>query len=578
VPNPRIRITWFVLVSMLWILVFCSYIVFYSTGYAIFYWLGAVLSFGSFALTIMKTKRESCWLFSVLLFIVTQRTLLVLRLPSWGFSAFQLDASFNMQLSNLIKENANWAINMGTHYAAAYSYHPALHIWTAVFSDVSGLDPFSVARLFIFLSPMITLLFYYLCIRVVLTKKIAALSAFIYSLNETFVMFDHYVMESFALIFYSMCLYIFFRSYFRNIRSKWMVVIWILATFTTIYSHHWTSYNLLITLVILSVLPALYANFTKNSWNFRSKNRFPTQLVILGFLVIFAWILLVSYPMFEMHKTWFLEFFTNVSAGGKLHRASLQGRGVYEVAMIYSGQLFLIILGILQLRNMMFSREKKSKSTKSILLAWFIFCLIYMVGTTFFSPGAKAWSILSRRNWEFTFFGLSPLPAMFIHNNLRTIGSYRGFSYYLRRFTVLLLIFPLVSTFLLHAPYIRNPSFPIPSYSYYSSVLWVKGYMPNELIAVDSIYGPTMYAYGEKEQIGSRWIWGSIWPEKSQGIELIYQTEDVSLFQNILFNKDLQKWYPDIVPNSSLYDQNLNKIFDSSSASIFRQMETSTEA
>jgi hypothetical protein len=470
---------------------------------------------------------------------------------------------------------------MGFEVIRGYSYYPVLHVFTAAASSITGLDITFFAHIFPFLAEPLVLVFFYLGLRKLLSKEVAIWSSLIFSLNGYWHFWEYFIREFIGLIFFSMCLYCVFTVYKSRGDYRKFFFLGLIAAVMTVLSHHWTSYNLVLILVVLTVFPTLYARI--HPWLMKLIHREPHILLeyknlilpsFLGIVVIltFSWGIFIGYNLIIIQSRQFLEYLTNVfSFSPSFVGHSVQGVGLQNRILLFFGYLILGFLGVIEFVRR-FLKEQKNH-TEYIFESWFVFSAIYIVFTTFLLPSGGDWWVVSWRSWSFAFFGLAPLTAMSITRiqNMKPKITLRfKWQSNWKRLLPLILVFPLVSAILTAPPEILQPDYPKIDDSFYQTALWVREYLPNASIALDQWSRSVIIPYGRATTFQTlRWPGGH-----SNFLQIVYQYGDLngSSFPDweiVVFNKRISEWIPDASTNSSILEQEYNRVHDSKSLSIY---------
>lgn len=551
-------------------IVLCAFSVFCYGLYYQYYsyvslWIGVVISFIAVVLGVLKGKKETSKLLSVVAFMISLRTLAIWRTKPWGF--IETDSSHGLQLTNLISEQGKWYTGQGFLLAErTYSYFPALHVWTTALSETTGLTPVFLARfLFPILSGSLTIVFYYLAIRLMLTRKVAMWASLILCFNPVFIFFDAgYIHESFALVFYAIYLMAIFHAH--RARERKFIIVGMLAALATVLSHHWSAYNLLIISVIFLVLPDVYASFFPHA-RFGRGPPISDRFVMLTWATVLIWISFVALSIFIQHMGLASDFLVSVlSPFENPYEHALEPYTLYEVIFIFVGLLVLATLGAMELLGGLFRKDKSAD--EYLFESWFIFSSVYIFSFTYLVPMSFLRLAINRRSWPFAFFGLSPLIAKNVAKEHVWRGGFTpkmGRRKSFASLKPLVLIFPLISTVLLAPIHIHVPSFFLPGVSYYSGAQWIRQYLPDETITVDLISSPVLRIYGRV----------NINPASNldQVIPVLYQSEDIHSIPRdwriLVFNKYISTRYPEVSANPSLLNRYCNRVYDSEPLTIF---------
>jgi len=483
----------------------------------------------------------------------------------WGFPGAS-DSSFNLQLSNLIYEKGKLEFGIGFERIADYSYYPALNIWSVILSKITEIELVSIARLiFPIISCSLILIYYYLIIKFIISKEHAIIASLILTLVPTFIFFESgYVKESYALIFYSILLYIMFNL-FKKIRIRQLTVITFIITFAITFTHHWASYNWIITIFIIWIFPLTYSHILsaikKNV--LITNNFYRIGFIFITSILIFSWNLFVAYIIFKNQINLMSSFIIRESS--EIFRPSMKLLSNEEKFIVYTSYTVLAFYGVIGFISDIF---KRSKTINEIILdLWFGFCAIYIVSLTFLLPNNYNWAAISQRGWIFAFFGLSPIIAKGILLGTDTIRS--GKNTKLIRCRLLILLLPLISAVLLAPLEIRKPWVNANADSYYITTIWIKQNSHNRIIATDIFIWNVMVPYGQFRY----YVESSPYTlDTKRFVALAYVRDNFNLIKNywktFVFNKNVNELF-DILADSSMFDGYYNKVYDTRSLSVY---------
>jgi len=571
-------------VAILMISIVCCYFTYsYSLQFAL--WLGIAASFVLTVFGILQSHREPDRLLTLLAFTISMCIPSLFQTRPWGFIYPFNDSSLDLTLANLIRESGKWYPGMGFEVMKGYSLYPILHLWTALASNVTGLDTAVLARVFPFLAESLVTVFFYLALREILSRELAIWSALMYNLNGSWHFWEYFVREFIALVFFSMCLYVVFRIYKSRENRRTFLGLGVFMSFMTVSSHHWTSYNLVIIFFVLAVFPMVYRQI--HAWlmcrRIHVKSMIPSDrqriitplFMLITVIIMFSWTLYIAYSLFAIHLGEFASFFANViTPSSSFVGHAMRGLAFELRLLLYLGYLVLGSLGLLEFVRQFFVRRQKSYED-AILESWFIFSGVYIFVGTFLLPSGGAWWVISWRSWVFAFFGLVPLAAKSIVRMQRWKPEARLTVRFkrlnnLKRLLPLILIFPLASAVLMAPPEIRVASYPHVDDSYYSTALWFRYNLPNETIALDSWSSSVIIPYGRVSIFESlKWPGGT-----TAFLDSVYQSANSSnvrppTWKIVVFNRDISEWMPTVLPNSSTLDQRYNRVYDSGSLATY---------
>jgi hypothetical protein len=569
---------------VLYALSILSFTVFMNSAVNAFLWFGVVVSFLAATLGITKARRETEKVLVVVLFLVSLRVLLMLSIPEYGFSVFTKDASYDMQLSSLIYETGKLEIGLtGSYWARDYAYYPMLHLLTAVFAKASGLELFFFARiLFPLVAGSLTVVFYYLTMRTVVGQTVAATASFILLLDQNFIFFDHYVRESYALVFLVMVFYAIFQLAWVKARPRAaMACVGILAVIAVAAGHHFTSYNLVATLALFWVLPPVWSYFT-NKLTGRNPNghrfRLSSQLIVFFFCTVLAWSTLVALVLYSMHLEWSIEALRRILlAPSEPHFSFVYPRPLLEKETVYLGWAVLAGIGVSELFLGMRSRTRSS--ARILLEVWFIFSSLYLFIGSVMGGGWERWIRISNRIWTFSFLGISPLIAEGIARmagiSPGSLTHRKSLKLVIRQSSPLLLLLPLLSATILAGPLIENPTLVQKQshYDWYMVAGWTRERLPINTIAADMFLGQVIYAYGVKDPAFVEG--GLLWFQNSTFVRMVYpaQTGSVGSWQALAFNKRISEWYGYAIADPTALLPYYNVVCDSGSTAIYLRLQ-----
>jgi hypothetical protein len=473
-------------------------------------------------------------------------------------------------------DTEKWIPGMGIEREIGYSYFPALHLWTVELSKVTSMNIVDIAR---FVYPLLcgplTVVLYYIILRPMLGKKVATWASLVFCLNFMFVFFDgEYVHESMGLIFYLLYLGAVFTFYFQRWRSREFILIGILASFATVFCHHWSAYNILLISTVFLFLPNLYSYILGllHRKSFKRVDKPSLVFASLTYVTVLSWITFISRDVLVEHLGWGIGFLISI-----LHPFTseypLPAMAYYaplEKLFIVLGILVLITLGGSELVHRFF---KKKDVSDLIMESWFIFSSLYIFVFSYLSPGMFGPEQLSinYRCWTFAFFGLSPLIAKNVSRHSHNMHK-KSFA----KLKPLALVFPLISAVLLFPISVRNPTFFPSADSCYNTALWAKQYLSNETIAIDEFSGYVIIPYGRIESY--RYVRAlPLTSVVNQTTLILYQSENSFYYATeearvIFFNNHITEGnilYPNVSANSSRLDNLCNRIYDSSTLTVY---------
>ena len=229
-----------------------------------FLWIWSIVSFvPAVAVCIFYSERKYV-LASIVILFVSQQAVFVFINSSWGF-AYGSDQINDFQTAELISENANFQLGqLGYSSRLSYSYYPMLHIFSAVFEHVSGLQLTTIA---LYLVPVLNALFvavvlYYLNRDLFgLEGRTLNIATLLFQISFYYTSFDsQFVRESFAFPLVLFSLWIAARmasTKFRKDGSRYAAMAAI-SFVVVVLSHQISSYLMLIVLAIMAMGLAVF--------------------------------------------------------------------------------------------------------------------------------------------------------------------------------------------------------------------------------------------------------------------------------------------------------------------------------
>lgn len=273
------------LMSAIWIigvfLVSLTYLLLHKNliFYDIIFWIGILLSGISTYVIISSDHKIGVKLCFLFLFGIVLYIPHTLSSPN-HFHIY--DELIHFQTTSLVYETGNVDMNLASFTIS--KYYPTLEIMTVFFKNITGDSIFASGLILIGIIHSSTVIFLYLFFRNICSEKIASIGAFAYFFNSSYTHFDTYFSyESIGLPLFVICL--FAISYNSNtIKTAFIQLILIIGLVIT---HHFSSYMLLLFMVIMLIIKTIYHTNTNTYKKIRT-------LTILTGTLIFAWILYIA--------------------------------------------------------------------------------------------------------------------------------------------------------------------------------------------------------------------------------------------------------------------------------------------
>lgn len=305
-------------------------------------------------------------------------------------------------------------------------FFPGLHTLTAALRDLSGLSTFQIAIVLLAVLHIVAVVGIFLIAeRITRSPHTAALAAFIYSLNPSFMFFDtQYAYESLAIVFVIWVLLAVVNLQAaqgdRLRQAGWFVVGLVLAG-GCIVTHHLSSYIMVLVLLLVMAVTVVRA--------MRGVESRATALVTVCFAVIVAasavaWLLLVASDTVR----YLTPHLTNgIAQVFKMMQHEQQSRQLFAFSTTPGYERLCAFVSPviaaagaatgLWLRRRLWLRS-------SAALALVLFGLLYFLSVPFMLT--QAGNEGARRSWAYTYVGLCILAAPVIPWLLRRVAQRRA--------------------------------------------------------------------------------------------------------------------------------------------------------
>jgi hypothetical protein len=290
-------------------------------------------------------------------------------------------------------------------------YFPGLHTLTVALRYLTGLSTFQVATVILAVLHLVGLVgVFVLAERITHSSRTAAIAAFIYSLNPSFMYFDsEYSYESVAIIFFIWVLVAAVQmqavASHRRQQLAWGGVGLILAA-SCIVTHHLTSYTMVLALLLLTAVTAIRAMRGVESWvNVLATGLF-TAAVTVGAL---AWLIFVA-PEVIPYLTSPITTASDELSRIFLHKQAsrtLFSQSTTPAYEHWSAFASLALAALGATLGMWRLRQESPRSSARLALS--LFGLLYFASLPLMLTGAGQEG--ARRSWAFSYLGLSILIA-----------------------------------------------------------------------------------------------------------------------------------------------------------------------
>jgi len=257
-----------------------------------------------------------------------------------------------------------------------YSEWPMLDFLTIIFSEIIGMDLLTAARLIPILINSFTVVFLYLFARVIYKdRRISFTASLAFAALFPYINFQtHFVRESFAFVLLFACLYCLVKA--QRKRQKVFHYLGIFLVVVLIFSHHLTSFVLLLFLFIAAVLIKVVPKVFKIGGSGEKRILLPSfSLLILALLLNVSYWTTVGEFVLRASSLYLSDLSFGRFGSFSSRRFSLSAGSIRAVAASYGNILFLGIFGILILSYLL--RNTKKANVADIVFAVFgLLCVI----------------------------------------------------------------------------------------------------------------------------------------------------------------------------------------------------------
>ena len=282
-----------------------------------------------------------------------------------GDSAFVIfvDPIYNFQLTEIYSEQAGWVWGLETGSAYNQLFTPALHLFSAMMSEILGLELHTVCR---FLSPLgftlVSVLLLFSTFKRLVGAHNAVFASFVFVTCYKYNTFTSlYLPESLGIVFFAMALYALVSMKDRKESSaKAYAVIYFTASLLIVLTHFLSGFIFLVVItaafLMNKTIKSLFA--AKNAVNATDLTFFAT--LFLGWALFVAVVLLVS----DINFTCDYLIQLSVMIQSPWETGSIQQPvGIllspFEMLVVYIGILIPISLGLLASLDL-FIRKRRS--------------------------------------------------------------------------------------------------------------------------------------------------------------------------------------------------------------------------
>lgn len=284
-PNRRVNSPYLLLEVVLTV-VFALGVrsLYYSRFSVLFFWCGYLSISCITVLNITSSSSINKKLLSIVLYSFSLHLIIPLVQPVGV--VWNPDAVFTTQAARLIMEQKTWIPGAGTGAARThYSNFPPLPLLEVYLSYITSIDVSLVQQyLMLIYSPLFLTGVFFFMRKVTGSSDMAILSAFFFATNPIFEYFSGYTAyQGLAYVFVA-----FILVSLCGIQRRW-AYLFLVFSIALAFTHHWSSYNLILFLVLVAVF------FHLSKWRSVRFNMRIRRLSVLFIIVIVAsWLVFIA--------------------------------------------------------------------------------------------------------------------------------------------------------------------------------------------------------------------------------------------------------------------------------------------
>jgi len=354
---------------------------------------------------------------------------LIYQIPYYGLIGYDtymdLTASKSILFSGFIMGDPR--------YINAASYFPVIHIFGVMFSFITNLNIFHIAKWvpsFIDGAALIPLL-YLLILKIFKDRRIGLLSALLFASIQEHILFSSlFVRQTYALILAVLCIYL----YFSSGTSTHPIVSRILSTIClvlAVLAHHLTSFmiSMFILIHFLST-KTLKIPFFKRTYfkNIIVEKEISFAFILMAFIAELAyWIYVVLSPFYTLvsfarsllvPEEWWINTYVELAGIRPTSFPTIRGYIIF-----YGFYLFHFTFAFILLCRLMLKPRKLNMETWSFTLFFYLCLLLGFLSAYVVNPAASPQRFLPF-GW---LFGSAPLTATILrdkHKWFKRIGVF----------------------------------------------------------------------------------------------------------------------------------------------------------
>ena len=354
----------YILFTIGFILVVLTYYLLHTSliFYDVLFWIGILLSGISTYYIISNNYKTETQLFCLFLFGFMLYLPHILSSPNY-FHFY--DELAHYQTALLIDEKGSIDVNV-TSFTVS-KYYPGIELLTIFFKNITGNSLFVSGRIIVGISHSFIALFMYLFFRNISSTKIAAIASLVYFFNSAFTFFDTYF--SYESIGLPLLVLILFTVTKKNSHANSIgnTLIQVILLGAIVVTHHFSSYMVLLFLIILLTINIIFTYLKIKVYN----RRFYFLTLLTG-TFIFYWMVYLANANINYYTKLTMDSFQGILKqsifGERLSEfTSIQLLNVPYFELFIRRYLYVPLILLLVLGGIYYLYNKKSLHNEFIL-------------------------------------------------------------------------------------------------------------------------------------------------------------------------------------------------------------------
>jgi len=395
------------------------------------------------------------------------------------------DALSDYRLTGRVVANHEWLTDLepGFGLASEYIFYPITNFLYAITSMLTGIPLILVCKYLLFIRAFVVPPLIYRCSRNFFDRKVSYLATGFFLSSPGSILFPH--KETLALIFFIAGIYVITEI----VKTRKFLLIGLLSTLTLIMTHHLTTY------VFLGLLTSLF--FASTVFKRQSISKPTTQFLMFSYVFFGAWISFVAWRVMSLHERLLSEvFFRILMPQPEVLLQLMQPYVPYEKTIIWVGYAITLISA--SLGFLYYLRDRKNRSFAFVTITFFLLAFLILATVFRFAPSPTLTTIIvSHRAYEFGFFCVAPLSALFFIKNRSKKRSTVNVVL-ICAMIIMMITGPMAG--MLH-PQNFSEITKVISFSSLSLSTWTSQFTRNEIIIGDKVVRMTVSGYGSRSII-----------------------------------------------------------------------------